>query len=141
MLDWIASLGERLTKFLVMFAIVYSIFSAALSAIVPMSANTPLYTWANMFPNTFAMSNDVSGTDVSGIMVFIMAIFTFLLNVATGFVTLASGFVSLLPAPANLYLGPPIISAAVVLQGLALAYIVWKLYTFFRSLLSSVVLM
>jgi len=142
MFDFVNEWGEKLFRFSVLSALMYTIVvvGAANAGLVALDGLPPLASWVNWFVqnnvNSYAVSNDVF-SNFSAINV-LMTLFAFLYNLLTWLLQLAQLAGNVLSQFGAAWAGWVVVTAAALAQFIANYYLVWRLFLFVKTVMGQV---
>lgn len=141
--QFIAEIGEKALRFVLVFNVIYAFASAVLAAAgFPVTySGVAAYQWASYLANftSVGVSNAMDPVGARTTISMLTFIFAFLFSMATGVVSIATAVAPLIDMAVP-GLSGVLITIAIIVQGFVLVYVALKLYIFFRSLLSSIIL-
>jgi len=140
--DFIHEWGEKLFRFSVLSALMYTLVTVGVAnaGLITLNDLPPLATWVNWFAanrvNSYAVSNDVfSNFSVINVL---MTLFAFLYNLMTWLVQLAQFAASILSQFGAAWAGWVITAFAAFAQFIANYYIAWRLFLFVKTVIGNV---
>jgi len=142
MFDFIAEWGEKLFRFSVLSALMYTLVTVGVAnaGLITLQDLPPLANWVNWFVqnkvNSYAVSNDVF-TNFSAINV-LMTVFVFVYNLLTWLIQLAQFAASLLAQFGAAWAGWVVTAFAAFAQFIANYYIAWRLFLFVKTIIGQV---
>jgi cytochrome b subunit of formate dehydrogenase len=133
--------GETILRFVIVFNLVLAFLYAAMAAGgYPLDASgLPGYGWIQYLAKNFggfSMSNDASGQYNVGYASAFVFLLTFLVSIATGIASTFAYLAQFLPPGVSW----GVAAVGIFLQAVALAYLSYAAYRFFRSLFSPIVM-
>jgi len=142
MFDFINEWGEKLFRFSVLSALMYTIVTVGVAnaGLITLQDLPPLAVWVNWFVgnrvNSYAVSNDVF-SNFSAINV-LMTVFAFLYNLLTWLVQLAQFVGSVLTQFGAAWAAWVVTAIAAFAQFIANYYIAWRLFLFVKTVMGQV---
>jgi hypothetical protein len=142
MFDFINEWGEKLFRFSVLSALMYTlvVVGAANAGIITVSGMPPIAAWVNWFiqnkVNAVAASNDIFA-NMSAFNV-LMTLFVFLYNLLTWMLQLAQFAASVLSQLGVAWAGWVVTVFAAFAQFIANYYVVWRLFLFVKTVMGQV---
>ncbi len=142
MFDFINEWGEKLFRFSILSALMYTIVTVGVAnaGLITLQDLPPLAAWVNWFVqnrvNSYAVSNDVF-SNFSAINV-LMTLFAFLYNLLTWLVQLAQFAAQVLSEFGAAWAGWVVMAFAAFAQFVANYYIAWRLFLFVKTVIGQV---
>ncbi len=142
MFDFINEWGEKLFRFSVLSALMYTIVTVGIAnaGLITLDDLPPLAAWVNWFVganvNSYAVSNDVF-SNFSAINV-LMTLFAFLYNLMTWLLQLAQFVGNILSEFGAAWAAWVITGLAAFAQFIANYYIAWRLFLFVKTVIGQV---
>jgi hypothetical protein len=142
MFDFINEWGEKLFRFSVLSALMYTLVTVGVAnaGLITLDSLPPLASWVNWFVqnnvNSYAVSNDVF-SNFSAINV-LMTVFAFLYNLLTWLMQLAQFASQVLSQFGVAWAGWVITAVAAFAQFIANYYIAWRLFLFVKTVMGQV---
>ncbi len=142
MFDFVNEWGEKLFRFSVLSALMYTlvVVGTANAGLITLDGLPPLAGWVNWFVqrgvNTYAVSNDVF-SNFSAINV-LMTLFAFLYNLLTWMLQLAQFAAQVLSEFGAAWAGWVILTFAAFAQFLANYYLAWRMFLFVKTVIGQV---
>jgi hypothetical protein len=142
MFDFINEWGEKLFRFSVLSALMYTIVTVGVAnaGLITLDDLPPLASWVNWFVqsgvNSYAVSNDVF-SNFSAINV-LMTVFAFLYNLLTWLVQLAQFAGNVLSQFGAAWAAWVVTAIAALAQFIANYYIAWRLFLFVKTVIGQV---
>ena len=142
MFDFLTEWGEKLFRFSVLSALMYTLVTVGVAnaGLITLQDLPPLALWVNWFVqsgvNSYAVSNDVFA-NFSAINV-LMTLFAFLYNLRTWLVQLAQFAAQVLSEFGAAWAGWVITAFAAFAQFIANYYIAWRLFLFVKTVMGQV---
>jgi hypothetical protein len=142
MFDFIAEWGEKLFRFSVLSALMYTlvVVGVANAGLIALQDLPPLAMWVRWFAasgvNQYAVSNDVFANFAAFNV--LMTLFAFLYNLLTWLLQLAQFAGNVLAQFGAAWAGWFIMTAAAFAQFIANYYLVWRLFIFVKTVMSQV---
>jgi hypothetical protein len=142
MFDFINEWGEKLFRFSVLSALMYTIVTVGVAnaGLIALDDLPPLASWVNWFVqsnvNSYAVSNDIF-SNFSAVNV-LMTVFVFLYNLLTWLVQLAQFVGSALAQFGAAWAAWVVTALAAFAQFIANYYIAWRLFLFVKTVIGQV---
>ena len=142
MFDFINEWGEKLFRFSVLSALMYTLVTVGVAnaGLITLNDLPPLATWVNWFVqnnvNSYAVSNDVF-SNFSAINV-LMTIFAFLYNLMTWLLQLAQFASQVLSQFGAAWAGWVVVGLASFAQFITNYYIAWRMFLFVKTVMGQV---
>ncbi len=142
MFDFINEWGEKLFRFSILSALMYTlvVVGVANAGLISLDDLPPLALWVNWFAqsgvNSYAVSNDVfSNFSVINVL---MTLFAFLYNLLTWLLQLAQLAASVLSEFGAAWAGWVVVAAAAFAQFVANYYLAWRMFIFVKTMIGQV---
>ena len=142
MFDFLTEWGEKLFRFSVLSALMYTIVTvgAANAGLITLQDLPPLAAWVQWFAqsgvNTVAVSNDVFANFTA--LNVLMTLFAFLYNLLTWLLQLAQLASQVLSQFGAAWAGWVVLTIAAFAQFIANYYLVWRLFLFVKTAMGQV---